>query len=139
MELTLGRAGVGSAEVLMTVVLGGAPAEVVIAPTRGLLLLCSTTGVLEEGGVCLGAGVFTLVGGCVKVCDIGLTLAMERDCEFAGGVEFKPGSCAVFEVSPGMVERSAVDGPSRVGRSILVTSRSSGSSSRYGKSEENRV
>lgn len=61
-ELMFGREGVGSAEVLITVVLGEAPAVVVRAPTHELLLFCNA---LEGGGV--GAAGLTLVGGCVNV------------------------------------------------------------------------
>lgn len=61
----VGREGVGSAEVLIPVVLGEAPAVVVRVPTHELLLFCSATGVLEGGG--LGTAGLTLVGGCVNV------------------------------------------------------------------------
>ena len=120
----------------MTVVLGGAPAEVVKVPIRGLLLLCSATGVVEGGGCCvgLGAAAFALVGGgcCVNDWPMGLTLATARGCELVGGVAFKPGSCCwvEFELRPDRFARSAVDGPSREGRSIVVTRRSSGRSSK---------
>lgn len=60
-ELMLGREGVGSADVLITVVLGEAPAVVVRVP---MLLFCNATGVLEGGG--LGTAGLTLVGGCVN-------------------------------------------------------------------------
>ena len=131
MELTLGSVGVGSAVVLMVVVLvlGGPPVEIVRPPSPvwGLLLFCSATGV-PEGGMGFGVGSFEVAGG---GCDMELALC---GCELVGRVEFSPGSgCwAEFELRPGMLARSAADGPSRPGRSILVTRRSSGRfSSKY--------
>ena len=66
-ELTFGRAGVGSADVLTTEALGDTPAveadEAVVIPAMcGLLLLWRGTGVLAGGGCC-GVGFATALAG----------------------------------------------------------------------------
>ena len=69
-ELMLGRVGVGSAEVLTTVVLGGAPATEVVAPPpppapmRGLPLLSMAAPDWGGVGVGFGLGLMLVAGDC---------------------------------------------------------------------------
>ena len=128
-ELMLGREGVGCAVVLTTAVLGeGAPAELLRPAILGLLVL-RERGVEEEAGE-REPGWAPAPGAACDSCFIGLGVGPPgRAWALFGGVELSPGRGGAELRLDKLLLRSAVAGPSRVGKSARRRSSGRGKSS----------